>query len=352
MTAPTEKVLLSAVIPCYKEAPSIPILHERLVAVLEDLGFDYQIILVDSGSPDHTPQVLAEIAERDPHVSVVRHTRAFGPEAAYLSGMRMATGDAVIMLDGDLQDPPEVIPELVARWREGYEVVYGQRTSRGGPAWMNVARKNFYRMFQRFSYVSIPLEAGDFSLLDRRVADTIGALPEKHRFGRGLRAFVGYRQIAVPYHRPDRVFGRSHSNLLLNFGWARRAIVSFSYLPLDLIGWLGLLVTSASLLVIAGEVALKIVDPGASPKGFVTLIVAILLVGGVQMLCLSVMASYMAHMYEEIKARPSYIVDYVINPPAPQHAELLPGVRQISLPGRDHQEPSPDGPVPQVSEAA
>jgi polyisoprenyl-phosphate glycosyltransferase len=331
MSTDRAKTLVSAVVPCYKEARTIPILHERLTKVMRDLGVDYEIILVDSGSPDNTPEVLADLAARDPHISVVRHTRAFGPEAAFLSGMRMATGDAVVMLDGDLQDPPEVIPELVARWREGYEVVYGQRTSRGGAFTMNVARKGFYRLFQRLAYVSIPLDAGDFSLLDRRVVDTLAALPEKHRFGRGLRAYVGYRQTAVPYHRPDRMFGRSSNNTLSNIGWARRAIVSFSYLPLDLIGWLGLLMTTLSLVGIVVEVTLKIVAPSSAPKGFTTLIVAILLVGGVQMLCLSVLASYMAHMYEEIKARPTYIVDYVLNPPTPRSAEIAAGPHPIDL---------------------
>ncbi len=185
------EIRLSAVVPCYEEAESIPVMHERLTAVFTELGVDYEIIFVDSGSPDHTPEVLAELASRDRRVTVVRHTRAFGSQSAYSSGMRLATGDAVILLDGDLQDPPELIPEFVARWREGYEVVYGERVAREGPAVMNAARKAFYRVFQRLSYVSMPVDAGDFSLLDRRVVDAINALPETHRFVRGLRAFVG-----------------------------------------------------------------------------------------------------------------------------------------------------------------
>ena len=160
-------IRLSAVIPCYREAQSIPVMHERLTAVFRELGVDYEIIFVDSGSPDDTPEVLAELAARDRRVTVVHHTRAFGSQSAYSSGMRLATGDAVILLDGDLQDPPELIPELVARWQEGYEVVYGERVTREGPALMNAARKAFYRVFQRTSYVAMPVDAGDFSLLDR-----------------------------------------------------------------------------------------------------------------------------------------------------------------------------------------
>ena len=291
-------------------------MHERLTAVFTEMGVDWEIIFVDSGSPGReTPEALAAIAARDRRVTVVHHTREFGSQSAYSSGMRLATGDAVILLDGDLQDPPELIPELYARWREGYEVVYGERVAREGPAPMNAARKAFYRVFQRLSYVSMPVDAGDFSLLDRRAVDAINALPETHRFVRGLRAFVGYRQIGVPYERPERLFGRSSNNFLANLGWARRAIISFSYAPLDLIGWLAFFTTAAAVLVGLIEVVLKIVNPDAAPQGFTTLIVVVLFIGGVQMICFSVIGSYLAHMYEEIKARPPYIVERVLNPP-------------------------------------
>jgi dolichol-phosphate mannosyltransferase len=311
---------LSAVVPCYQEAESIPVMYERLTAVFKTLDVDYEIIFVDSGSPDNTPDVLAELAARDRRVTVVHHTRAFGSQSAYSSGMRLATGDAVILLDGDLQDPPELIPKLVARWREGYQVVYGERVRREGPALMNATRKAFYRVFERLSYVSMPLDAGDFSLLDRRVVDAINALPETHRFVRGLRAFVGYRQIGVPYERPERLFGSSSNNFIKNMGWARRAIVSFSYAPLDLIGWLAFITTGAAVIAAVVEIVLKIVDPGAAPQGYTTLIVVVLFVGGVQMICFSVIGSYMAHMYEEIKARPPYLLDRVLNPPRPRNA--------------------------------
>jgi len=321
-------IRLSAVIPCYREAQSIPVMHERLTTVFRELGVDYEIIFVDSGSPDNTPDVLAELAARDRRVTAVRHTRAFGSQSAYSSGMRLASGDAVILLDGDLQDPPELIPELVARWQEGYQVVYGERIKREGPALMNAARKAFYRVFQRTSYVAMPVDAGDFSLLDRRVVDAINALPETHRFVRGLRAFVGYRQIGVPYERPERLFGTSSNNFLANMGWARRAIISFSYAPLDLIGWLAFLTTGAAVIAAIVEIVLKIVDPNAAPKGFATLIVVVLFVGGVQMICFSVIGSYMAHMYEEIKARPPYLLERVLNPPRARGPES-PGAAEL-----------------------
>ncbi len=320
------EIRLSAVVPCYKEAQSIPVMHERLATVFTEMGVDWEIIFVDSGSPDReTPEVLAELAERDRRVTVVRHSRAFGSQSGYSSGMRIATGDAVILLDGDLQDPPELIPELFARWREGYEVVYGERIAREGSSLMNATRKGFYRVFQRLAYVSMPVDAGDFSLMDRQVVDAINELPEKHRFVRGLRAFVGYRQIGVPYERPERLFGKSTNNFLANMGWARRAIISFSYAPLDLIIWLAVLTTSVALLAGLTEIVLKIVDPGAAPKGYATLIVVVLFIGGVQMICFSVIGSYLAHMYEEIKDRPSYIVERVLNPPRPrQPADPVP----------------------------
>lgn len=306
---------LSAVIPSYCEAASAPILYERLVAVFEALNVKFELIFVNSGSPDDTGDVLAKLAARDRRVTVINHSRAFGPQGAYTSGMRLATGDAVILLDGDLQDPPELIREFVARWREGYDVVYGVRTRPdSGPA-MRLARRLFYRLFKRLSYVAIPVDAGEFSLLDRRVVDAINELPETQRFVRGLRAWVGFRQIAVPYVRADRTRGKSNASILRYAGVARQAILSFSYVPLDAIGWLALITTGAAGVGMLVTVVLKVLDPSAAPRGFATLFIVILFVGGIQLLCLSVIGSYLAQMYEEIKARPSYVVESVLNDP-------------------------------------
>jgi dolichol-phosphate mannosyltransferase len=317
------QIRLSAVIPCYREAQSIPVMHERLTKVFSEMGVDWEIIFVDSGSPegDPTPDVLADLAASDRRTTVIHHTRAFGSQSAYSRGMRIATGDAVILLDGDLQDPPELIPEMYARWQEGYEVVYGERITREGPALMNATRKAFYRVFQRTAYVPMPVDAGDFSLIDRKAVDAVNALPEKHRFVRGLRAFVGFRQIGIPYDRPERLFGKSSNNFISNMGWARRAIISFSYAPLDLMVWLAAITTFVAILAAVVEVVLRIADPSAAPKGFATLIVVVLFIGGVQMICFSVIGSYLAHMYEEIKARPSYIVSQVLNPPLPRETD-------------------------------
>jgi polyisoprenyl-phosphate glycosyltransferase len=308
-------VKLSAVIACYRDAPAVPIMHERLVRVFTDLGADYEIIFVNDGSPDDARRVLAELAACDPHVVVINHARPFGSQSAFTSGMRIATGDGVVLLDGDLQDPPELIPEFVAKWREGYDVVYGERVKREASFFMRHAYRAFYRVFKRLAYVDVPLDAGDFGLIDRRVVDAMNSLPEKHRFLRGLRAWVGFKQLGVPYVRPERMFGRTTNSLRKNVGWARRAIVSFSYVPLDMITVLALGIVALSAVALVGEVVLRLLDPSSAPKGLTTVIVVILFIGGIQLLCLAIIGSYLAHMYEEVKGRPSFIVESVINPP-------------------------------------
>jgi len=308
-------VKLSAVIACYRDAPAVPVMHERLSRMFSEIGADYEIIFVNDGSPDNAREVLAELAGRDRKVVVVNHTRAFGSQSAFTSGMQIATGDAVVLLDGDLQDPPEIIPQFVERWREGFDIVYGVRVERETTAFMRRAYKLFYRLFRRLSYVNIPLDAGDFGLLDRRVVDTLNKLPESHRFIRGLRAWVGYRQIGVPYVRPERMFGTTTNSLVKNLGWARRAIVSFSYVPLDLIAWLALATVGVSFLALVAQLVLHFADPNLAPKGFTTLIVGMLFIGGIQLLCLAIIGSYVAHIYEESKHRPPFLVESVLNAP-------------------------------------
>lgn len=302
-------------IACYRDAPAVPIMHERLVASFTEIGVDYEIIFVNDGSPDDAGEVLAALAQRDPKVVVINHARAFGSQSAFTSGMRIATGDAVVLLDGDLQDPPEVIPEFVEKWREGYDVVYGQRVQREAPRHMQVFYKAFYRLFKRLAYVDVAVDAGDFSLIDRKVVDAINAMPESHRFLRGLRAWVGFRQTGVPYVRPERMFGTTTNNFRKNLGWARRAIVSFSYAPLDLITTLALAVVALSFLALVVQLGLRVLDPGVAPKGVTTLVVIVLFLGGIQLLCLAIIGTYLGHMYEEVKRRPPFVVESILNPP-------------------------------------
>jgi polyisoprenyl-phosphate glycosyltransferase len=311
---------LTAVIACYRDAPAIPQMHERLTTTFQTLGVDYEIVFVNDASPDDARAVLASLAESDPKVVVVNHTRNFGSQSAFTSGMEIATGDAVVLLDGDLQDPPELIEEFYARWREGYDVVYGVRERRVTTLPMQLAYKLFYRVFRSLSYVSIPVDAGDFSLLDRRVVDALNALPESNRFLRGLRAWVGFSQTGVPYVRPARPYGETTNSLRRNVGWARRAIVSFSYAPLNLIAWLALFTVGLSILAAIVTIVLRIVDPHVAPRGITTVILVVLFIGGIQLICLSIVGSYLAHIYEEVKRRPAYIVESVLNRP-PARAE-------------------------------
>ncbi len=306
---------LSAVVACYRDAPAVPIMYERLVRACQQVGAEYEIIFVNDGSPDNAREVLADLAQRDRNVVVINHARAFGSQSAFTSGMRIASGDAVVLLDGDLQDPPELIPQLVAHWREGYDVVYGERVKREASFFMRHAYRAFYRVFKRLAYVNVPVDAGDFSLIDRRVVDAMNALPETHRFVRGLRAWVGYKQLGVPYVRPERMFGTSTNSLRKNLGWARRAIVSLSYAPLDLITGLALSVVGVASLGLIVQLGLRILDPHVAPKGLTTVISVVLFIGGIQLLCLAIIASYLAHMYEEVKGRPPYVVESVINAP-------------------------------------
>jgi dolichol-phosphate mannosyltransferase len=309
---------LTAVIACYRDAPAIPQMHERLTTTFRQLGVDYEIVFVNDASPDDARVVLASLAERDPNVVVVNHTRNFGSQSAFTSGMEIATGDAVVLLDGDLQDPPELIEKFYARWREGYDVVYGVRERRVTTLPMQLAYKLFYRIFRSLSYVSIPVDAGDFSLLDRRVVDALNALPESNRFVRGLRAWVGFRQTGVPYLRPARPYGETTNSLRRNVGWARRAIVSFSYAPLNLIAWLALITVGLSIVAAIATIVLRIVDPHVAPRGITTVIVVVLFIGGIQLICLSIVGSYLAHIYEEVKRRPAYIVESILNRPQPR----------------------------------
>ncbi|MHB8689903.1 MAG: glycosyltransferase family 2 protein [Solirubrobacteraceae bacterium] len=311
---------LSAVIACYRDAPAVGIMHERLVKTFSEIGADYEIIFVNDGSPDNAREVLAELAARDPKVVVINHARAFGSQSAFTSGMQIATGDGVVLLDGDLQDPPELIAEFVKHWQEGYDVVYGERVQREASRFMRFAYKRFYRVFKRLAYVNVPLDAGDFGLLDRRVVDAMNSLPEKHRFMRGLRAWVGFKQLGVPYVRPERMFGTTTNSLRKNVGWARRAIVSFSYVPLDMITVLALSVVVLSALALVAEVVIRLVDPSSAPKGLTTVIVVVLFIGGIQLLCLAIIGSYLAHMYEEVKGRPPFIVESILNRPEPPGA--------------------------------
>jgi dolichol-phosphate mannosyltransferase len=291
-------------------------MYKRLVDTFEGIGVDYEIIFVNDASPDDAATVLADLAAKDPKVVVINHTRNFGSQNAFTSGMRISTGDAVALLDGDLQDPPELIGDFYKKWKEGFEVVYGVRVKRDAPFLMAGAYKAFYRLFRATSYVPIPVDAGDFSLLDRKVVTVLNNLPENNRFLRGLRAWAGFRQTGVPYVRPERMFGTTTNSWIKNLRWARKAIFSFSYWPLEFITGIAIFTVIGSALAALAVVVVRIVSPASVASGFTTLIVLVLFLGGIQLLCLSIIGSYLEHIYDEVKRRPPYVVESILNAPA------------------------------------
>jgi dolichol-phosphate mannosyltransferase len=297
---------LSAVIACYRDAQAIPIMHQRLVAAFRSINVDYEIIFVNDASPDDTDEVLKGISAKDNHVIAIEHSRNFGSQSAFLSGMQVATGDGIILLDGDLQDPPEMIPKFFEQWRRGYEVVYGRRVKREAGWAMSAAYKWFYKLFRGMSYVPIPLDAGDFSLMDRKVVNELLALPETDQFLRGLRAWVGFKQIGVDYVRPERMFGRTTNNFRKNIWWAKKGIFSFSFVPLEMLSYFGVILTGISFLALIGQIIAKFVFP-STPQGLTTVIVLILFFGGVQILAMSILGEYLMKIFEEAKRRPKFI---------------------------------------------
>ncbi|MDO8573474.1 MAG: glycosyltransferase family 2 protein [Candidatus Daviesbacteria bacterium] len=305
------KKKISAIIACYKDGQAIPIMHRRLVAVFKKIGVDYEIIFVNDGSPDNTEEVIRKIVKKDSRVIGVNHSRNFSSQMAFTSGMDIAEGDAVVLLDGDLQDPPETIEKLYQKWQEGYDVIYGIRVQREAPLWMQLAYKLFYRIFNKMSYVRMPLDAGDFSLIDRKVVEALKLFPERDRFLRGLRAWVGFKQVGIPYTRPERMFGKTTNNLLRNFHWATKGIFSFSYIPLQLMTVLSLLVFFIALGAIILQIILRLILP-YTPPGISTVLIAVLFLGSVQLLGLSILGEYIGKIFEEVKQRPKYIVKSII----------------------------------------
>jgi polyisoprenyl-phosphate glycosyltransferase len=303
---------ISAIIACYKDAQAIPFMAERLTRTFAKIGVDYEIIFVNDGSPDDTQLVLERLTSADPHIKAITHSRNFGSQNAFTSGMKLASGDACVLLDGDLQDPPELIEQFHEKWCEGYDVVYGIRIKREMPTITEFGYKAFYRLFQTVAYVRVPLDAGDFSLIDRSVVTVLNALPERDRFVRGLRAWAGFKQTGVPYVRPERMFGRSTNNLWSNIRWARKGIFSFSYVPLELISVGALVVSFLSLLAGIAQIVAKIVWPHV-PQGVPTIIVVCLFLGSIQLLSIAFLAEYVGKIFEEVKQRPQFVVTKLLN---------------------------------------
>ncbi len=308
MNKPIETPELSLVIPCYNEEDNLDYLFERLQSVLESLHSTYEIICINDGSKDNTLGRLIEYHQRNPLIKVINFSRNFGKEAALTAGLDYATGNAIIPIDADLQDPPELITELLAKWREGYDVVYAVRRSRSGESWLKkFTANNFYRIIGKISSIPIPADTGDYRLLDRRVVEALKKLPERNRFMKGLFSWVGYKQIAIYFDREPRKGGKSSFNYWKLWNFALDGITSFSSFPLKIWGYFGIFISGFALFY-GLFLVIKTLILGIDVPGYASTIVAILFLGGIQLITLGIIGEYIARMYEEVKNRPLYLV--------------------------------------------
>ncbi len=303
--------VLSVVAPIFNEVETVPHFYQRVVEVMEALGEPFELVLVNDGSSDGSIQALRALHEHDRRVRVVDFSRNFGHQIAISAGLDHARGEAIIIIDSDLQDPPEVIPELVARWRAGAEVVYAQRLQRAGETRFKLmTAAAFYRLIERLTSVKIPRDTGDFRLVDRRVADALIAMREHHRFMRGLSAWVGFRQEAVLYDRQERFAGQTKYPLQKMIRFALDAITGFSYVPLQLATSFGFALAGLSLVGILIAVILRVFT--GAIVGQATTLILVLFLGGIQLIFLGIIGEYLGRIYDEVRARPLYIVRQVL----------------------------------------
>jgi glycosyltransferase involved in cell wall biosynthesis len=299
---------LTVVVAAFNEEAALPLLHARLAAVFDGLGLDAGVLYVDDGSQDRTWEVLCAIAERDPRVGLLRLSRNFGKELALTAGLDQVDSDAAVVLDADGQDPPELLPEFIARWRAGADVVYGRRTSRSGEGWFKRATAHaFYRVIKRLSATEIPADTGDFRLLSRRVLDALRGLRERQRFMKGLFAWVGYPQVELPYERGPRIAGRSKFNFWRLWNFALEGITGFSTAPLRVATYIGL-ASAAMAFGYGAWIVAKTLLWGDAVQGWPTMMTVVLFLGGVQLVALGVIGEYLGRLFLESKQRPLYLV--------------------------------------------
>lgn len=303
---------ISIVVACYRDEGSVSELLRRLEATVTSITPNWEVIYVNDASPDNAEKVLLEQAANNPRLTVISHARNFGAQVAFTTGMMQAIGDAVIIMDGDLQDPPELIADFVRLWLSGYDVVYGIRAQRDENLTRNLGYKVFYKIFGKIAYVNMPLDAGEFSLMDRVVVDVVLRCGERDRLVRGLRAYAGFKQIGVEFHRPKRFAGESTQSLLDYFMWAYKAFTSFSLTPLRMItvtafAMVGILLALLVFFFISYLAGLE------SPRGFMTLICLTLGLGAVIMLSLGVIGEYLGRLFVEVKNRPLQVISAIVN---------------------------------------
>jgi len=301
--------IYSIIAPIFNEAASLPELYRRISEVMETTGEPWELVLVNDGSTDSSADIIRELARQDERVRPVIFARNFGHQIAVTAGLDYSRGEAVIIIDADLQDPPEVILDLIARWREGYEVVYAVRTEREGESWFKLfTARLFYRMIYRITDVDIPMDAGDFRLLDRQVVNVINSMRERHRFLRGMSAWVGFRQIGVSYRRAARFAGETKYPFKKMLKLAINAVTGFSYFPLQVATYLGFFAAGVSIIAIPIVAAIRLWGTHEPLLGQATTLITVLFLGGVQLISLGILGEYIGRLYDEAKGRPLYIV--------------------------------------------
>jgi len=305
-----EQPLISIVVPVYNEEDVLEELYRRMSISMNDFGDSWELILVDDGSADGSAKIIQQLHESDPRVKGISFSRNFGFQEAVTAGLTFSKGQAVILSDADLQDPPEVIPEMIETWREGNDVVYGVRSGREGETWFKkLTALAFYRIIRRITSVDIPLDTGDFRLMDRRVVNAILEMPERNRFLRGMVPWVGYKQVGLPYEREARFAGESKfSSVRQMLPFAVDAITSFSYFPLQLATIFGFIIAAISLIAILVVIILRVIGPAYALTGQATTLVAVLFLGGVQLISLGIIGEYLGRIYDEVKGRPLFLV--------------------------------------------
>jgi len=306
------KIRYSIVAPCYNEEANLYELHRRIKEVMEQTGEPWELVLINDGSADHTSVIMRELHTIDSRVHYIDFARNFGHQVAVTAGMDYAQGDAIILIDADLQDPPELILEMIKKWQEGYKVVYAVRTERKGETWFKLfTAKLFYRLIYRITDVNIPRDTGDFRLMDRKVVDTMKQMRERHRFIRGMTSWVGFPQTGVYYVREERFAGETNYPLRKMLKFASDAITSFSYVPLQLATYLGFIVAALSGLGMLGVIMARLFGNQAF-FGQATTLVMVLFLGGIQLISLGIIGEYLGRIYDEVKERPLYVVNEVV----------------------------------------
>ena len=310
---------LSIVIPLFNEEENLPELARRLGALIESVDYPTEVVFVNDGSSDRTMELLRAQIECQPAFRVIDFSRNFGHQAAMYAGLKRAAGRAVVLMDGDLQDPPEIVPQLVERWREGYEVVHAIRRKRKEGILKRMAYAVYYRLLKTAAYIPVTVDSGDFSLMDRRVVDLIRSMPERNKFLRGLRSWVGFRQTELEYERDARYAGTPKYTVSKLFRLALDGMVSYSFVPLRISYAFGFIVAGGSFILGFGYLFARIFGNRPIPQGFTTLAILILFLGGIQLLAVGMLGEYIGRIYDEVKRRPEYVERELLGfPPPPE----------------------------------